>query len=180
MGIAELRVQAPSDQPKAAAAYRTDALNVLHPLIAFFGPPSTLVAGRARTAAALPANVHLHTLRALGTDLAELSQRCDPFASLKSCADAIALARHAAASEQQLELLVRFQHIYAVGEDVTLSQPATVDMATFLASALPGLKIASAVETTLVAAKVVNRSPNTTFSLRALQIRTFVVTAHVA
>ena len=181
--IADLRVQAPSDPANAAAAYRTDALDVLHPVQAFFGPASTLGADHSRSAACtLPENVHLHTLRALGTDLAEATQRCDPFASVEICAGAIEQSRLAASEQQQqqppppLELLVRLQHLYAVGEDAVLSQPATIDMAAFLAAALPGLKVGSVVETTLVAAKVINVAPGTRVTLEPLQIRTFLVT----
>lgn len=185
--VSELRVQAPSTGGQAAAAYRADALHLLHPVLAYVGPPSTRDAGAGRrrhtgaTARAyeLPTNVHLHTLRALGTDLEEAHQRCDPFASLKSCASAIALSRSRAATlasdDTPLELIVRFQHLYAAGEDPDLSQPATVNMAALLSSVLPGLALASAVETTLVAAKVLDPQPQVVLRLLPLQIRTFVV-----
>jgi hypothetical protein len=180
--IAELRVQAPSDQAKAAAAYRTDALNVLHPVLTFFGPASAMVVDQRRSAGyTLPTNVHLHTLRALSTGRVEANQRCDPFASFESCAGAIEQSLLAASEQQHqqpppMELLVRFQHLYAVGEDAVLSQPVAVNMVAFLAAALQGLKVASMVETTLVAANVINTAPGTTFNLVPLQIRTFLVT----
>ena len=75
-----------------------------------------------------------------------------------------------------LELLVRFQHLYAVGEDAVLSQPAVVDVAAFLAAALRGLTVSNVVETTLVAANVINTAPGTMLHLAPLQIRTFLVT----
>ena len=180
--VSELRLRTPNDQAKAAAAYRADALNLLHPLSTFFGPARAPVADRRRRTAvhSLPANVHLHTLRTLGTDLAESHRRCDPFMSLQSCAAAIAMSRTAATRDQPLELLVRFQHLFAAGEDTMLSLPAMIDMSSFLASVLPGFKIVDVVETTLVAAKVIDAAPEMVFSLRALQIRTFVVTGATA
>ena len=60
-----------------------------------------------------------------------------------------------------------------------MSLPAMIDMSSFLASVLPG-KIVDVVETTLVAAKVIDAAPEMVFSLRALQIRTFIVTGATA
>ena len=181
--ISELRVQVPLGDNNVAAAYRMDALHMLHPVALYYGLATrgggaTQAVTAQALRRALPANVHLHTLRAMGADLDELHQRCDPFASLKGCADKIALTRQATA-EQRLELIVRFQHLYAADEHTEMSQPATVNMTSFFASVLPGLEIAGAIETTLVAADVLGRLPyaeQAAIRLAPLQIRTFVVT----
>ena len=191
--IFELRVRAPGAKSveTAASAYRGDALRMMHPLQAYFGPAprggehvQRVKASTERTAMeyVLPSNVHLHTMRARGTDLEE---HCDPFSArgLKECTDdivsraaAVASKKNSANGELSLELILRFQHLYAVGEDATLSQPTVVNINAFLASISGGLVVRSAAETTLTAANVIDPAPKLgEFALAPLEIRTLVV-----
>ena len=175
----ELRVRAPADGGEAAAAYRGDALRLLHPMQMYFGPSKGGYEKASAPAYLLPSNVHLHTLQALGTDL----DRCDPFAAMNECADAIRRRKAMRSfTSSTTELIIRVQHLFAVGEDTTLSQSAVVDIRAFLASltataALPdGLVIKNAVETTLTAARVIDAAPKLgAFGLAPLEIRTLIV-----
>jgi len=190
--IGTVRAQAPL-LGDLAAAYRLDALRALHPVALFFAPGQTRGGGRlpasggptethaqgARVplplpAADLPRNVHLHTFRALGTDL-----QCDPFA-LDVCESSCPRV-----TAGEVELLVRFQHLFG-GEDgdPVLGRPASVDVEGFLSRWGIPLHVE---ETTLTAARVLPPSNSSAVGagLRAvmllpLQIRTFLVHMQLA
>eukprot|EP00729_Bicosta_minor_P015233 gene15233-31385_t len=172
-----------------AAAYRFDGLRAEHPISVFFvdgdtatyAMPSKVAAAAVGASIApqaeLPTNVHLHTLKSLSTEF-----WCDPFTSPACDAELraeggstrAALLRSA---HGEVELLVRFQHLFSVGEDTALSAPATVDVVGFLSRFGT---VANMVETTLTAAKVINADCKQDLDagvlLQPMQIRTFVIT----
>lgn len=163
--IGTIRVQAPAKRG-LGPAYRFDALRALHPIAVFITsvdqfypqplPPKV---------PALPANIHLHTLRVLGSDI-----RCDPF-NLATCS-----GNRPRAPEGEVELLVRFQHLFGREDDAgSLTEPARVNVTAFLSCFGRLLDIR---ETTLTAAAFTNVDAHPSvfdaIQLQPLQIRTFL------
>lgn len=111
-------------------------------------------------ATALGSNVHLHTLKAVGTDTV-----CDPF-DLGNC--------RSLGSGSSFQVVLRLQHLFCADEHVPLlSDPASVDVSQLLS----GIgHVARMDETTLTAAKVTAANTASTVSLSPNEIKTFLVT----
>jgi len=69
-------------------------------------------------------------------------------------------------------VILRLAHVFGIGQDATLSQPVELDFGDLFA----GLKIASIVETTLTANKILVNSSPSKITIGPKDIRTFVLT----
>lgn len=67
--------------------------------------------------------------------------------------------------------IVRFVHIFAIGEDIKLSQPVTLDLTQVFSMFGPS----SIVETTVSANAVINSNPGWKITMNPSQIRTFII-----
>lgn len=74
---------------------------------------------------------------------------------------------------ESLQLLIRLQHLFSVGDDPELSKPVTLDLVAWLSAWGDVLHLD---ETTLTAAKVIKAQAVKPLTLSPMEIRTFLVT----